>query len=79
METIYIGIDWSRDFVDLAIINGDGNLLLGDKILITKDGFKKLDSIIDRFQNQFRIVAGIESCEHILAGYLRKNKFLFTK
>ncbi|EMY69827.1 hypothetical protein [Leptospira vanthielii] len=36
METIYIGIDWSRDFVDLAIINGDGNLLLGDKILITK-------------------------------------------
>lgn len=74
METIYIGIDWSRDFVDLAIINGDGNLLLGDKILITKDGFKKLDSIIDRFQNQFRIVAGIESCEHILAGYLRKKQ-----
>ena len=74
MKTKYIGIDWSREFIDIVIIDEKENLLHADKIFVTKEGFNNLSTILKKHKKNSILVAGIESCNHIIIGYLHDLK-----
>ncbi|WP_167884367.1 transposase [Leptospira ilyithenensis] len=51
MKTIYIGIDWSRDFINLTALSENESILLIEQINLLDHQIAKMNSDIDSLYN----------------------------
>jgi len=75
MKTIEVGIDWSKEFVDLcATLNGE--VLIEERITVNAVGFNRLEKIMLSLKRKVRSIrVAIESDRHAVAGFLMRKGY----
>ena len=75
MKTIEIGIDWSRDFVDLCALM-DGEKLQEKRIPVDASGFSQLQKLLEQLTKKCKnIFVAIEDDKHIVSGFLMRKGY----
>lgn len=68
---IYVGIDWSSQYDDICIMDGNGKKIKEFKIKVNREGFQFLLNQLHLLsKNKRNIVIGIETDKNILADFL---------
>ena len=75
MKTIEVGIDWSKEFVDLCAMVGR-QVLLEERIEVNAAGFRRLEVLMSSLKKRAQTIRiSIESDRHIVAGFLMRKGY----